>query len=103
MTQPREELLAAARAMFGQKDLESVLAALDAYGAESHEPEADRVRLAILQLSEGKKEQLLYWVGIAKVDYRDVLASRQLGPLSSEEGARWQAMAQDLIKGWGKK
>ena len=83
--------------------LEEVLATLDEYGTESYEREVDRVKLAILQLSEGKTEQLQYWVQTAKVDYRDPLAALQLGPHSSEQGATWRAIAKSLIDSWGKK
>jgi hypothetical protein len=47
--------------------------ALATYGAASYEQEADRVRLAILKLSEGNLEQALAMVAAAKRDYRDVL------------------------------
>ena len=103
MTHTREEVLASAKAMFGESKLAEVLAALDEYGTESYEREVNRVKLAILQLSEGKTEKLLYWVKIAKVDYRDPLAAQELGPLSPEEGAKLQATAKNLIDRWGKK
>ncbi len=38
------------------------------------EPEAPRVQLAILKLSDGKAEKLLTYIEAAKRDYRDVLA-----------------------------
>lgn len=103
MTHTPEEVLALAQAMFGESCLKEVLAVLDVYGTESYEREINRVKLAILQLSEGKTEKLRYWVKTAKVDYRDALAAQQLGPLSPEEGAKWQAIATDLLERWGKK
>jgi hypothetical protein len=103
MTHTREEVLASAKAMFGESKLAEVLAALDEYGTESYEREVNRVKLAILQLSDGKTEKLLYWVKIAKVDYRDPLAAQELGPLSPEEGAKLQATAKNVIDRWGKK
>ena len=103
MTPTRDDVLASAKAIFGDTALAEILAALDQYGTQSHEREADRVKLAILQLSEGKKEKLLYWVKIAKTDYRDVLAAQELGPVSPQEGAKLQNTAKDLINRWGKK
>ena len=103
MTPTREDVLAAARGWFGEAELNQVLPLLDQYGSESHEPEVNRVKLAILALSEGKMDKLQYFVKLAKVDYRDVLAARQPGPMSPEEGAKWQAMARTLIDQWGKK
>ena len=47
---------------------------LTSYGRECHEKEPARVRLAILKLSEGKLDKLEYYTGIARQDYRDVLA-----------------------------
>lgn len=50
-----------------------VCEALAAYGVASHEREADRVRLAIVKLSNGDVEKALAMVAAAKQDYRDVL------------------------------
>jgi hypothetical protein len=47
--------------------------ALATYGVESYEQEPDRVRLAILKLSDGIEDKLLAMVAAAKQDYRDVL------------------------------
>src|SRR5258708_37885003 len=68
MTHTREEVLASVKAMFGESKLAEVLATLDEYGTESYEREVNRVNLALLQLSEGKTEKLLYWASIAKPD-----------------------------------
>ena len=87
--------------MFGQSKLAEVMAALDEYGTESYEVEVDRVRLAILQLSEGKIEKLLHWVKTAKIDYRDPLAAQELGPLSPLEVAKLQGTAKNLVDRWG--
>jgi hypothetical protein len=103
MTHTREGVLALAEAIFGESNLKAIMNALDEFGIESHELEANRVKLAILRISKGDTEKLLYWVKIAKVDYRDVLAAQQLGPLAPEEGAKWQTMAQNLVDRWGKK
>lgn len=48
--------------------------ALSAYGAESWEPEVDRVRLAILKLASRDQTRLQTQIVAAKSDYRDVLA-----------------------------
>jgi hypothetical protein len=40
---------------------------------------------------------------LAKVAFRDVLAARQLRPMSPEEGAKWQAIARTLMDQWSKK
>ena len=55
-------------------DLQAVMAALDEYGMEGSERGRTRVHLAILKLSEGKRERLPELVQMAKRDYRDVLA-----------------------------
>jgi hypothetical protein len=47
---------------------------LSEYGREEYEREASRVRLAVLKLSGPSLEKVEGYVGIAKVDYRDVLA-----------------------------
>jgi hypothetical protein len=50
-----------------------VRALLETYGLESYEREQDRVRLAILKLSEGQSARVPELVAYAKRDYRDVL------------------------------
>jgi hypothetical protein len=50
-----------------------VRAELERYGVEGHEREPDRVRLAVLKLSEGRSERVAELVARAKRDYRDVL------------------------------
>jgi hypothetical protein len=103
MTHTRDDVLAAIRAAFQESDLAAVLAALDLYGAESYEPERERIQLAIIELSAGNKEMLPRYVQDAKTDYRDVLAWKQLGPLPEAEGKRLQDAARALIGRWGKK
>ena len=80
-----------------------MLAALDQYGAASHEPERERVQLAIIELSAGNKDMLLRHVQDAKTDYRDILAWKQLGPLPEAEGRKLQDAARALADRWGKK
>ena len=50
---------------------------LQQYGAQDWEREADRVRLALLKLSEGNLEQLRVWLQTAQQDYRDVLVGAE--------------------------
>ena len=97
----REDVIGAIRAGFPQSDAETVLAVLDLYGIEVHEREKERVQLAIVALSEGKEDKLLYLVQVAKTDYRDVLAWHASGPLTPEEGKREQEAARRLIDRWG--
>ena len=47
---------------------------LDLYGTKAHETEVDRVHMALLKLSNGVKSELDALVGMAKTDYRDILA-----------------------------
>jgi hypothetical protein len=59
--------------------------------------------LAIIELSAGNWEMLLRYVQDAKIDYRDILAWKQLGPLTEAEGKGLQDAARALIDRWGKK
>jgi len=52
---------------------EQVSAELHRYGQAIHEPEPERVRLAILKLCEARLDRLVELVATAKRDYRDVL------------------------------
>lgn len=103
MAATRDDVLAAAVAQFGQARLAEVLALLDTYGTEPHEAEVNRVKLAVLQLSDGQIDKLSRWVDTAKLDYRDALAAQELGPLPVQHGLRLRAMAQLLIGRWGKR
>jgi hypothetical protein len=103
MAYTRDEVLAAAGAAFQGSDLVDMLAALDRYGAQPHERERERVQLAIIELSAGSKEKLLQYVQAAKLDYRDVLAWQELGPLGEAEGTRLRDAARALIEKWGRK
>jgi ribosomal protein L12E/L44/L45/RPP1/RPP2 len=53
---------------------ESAALILDGYGVEKHEPEPERVRLAILKLSGNDMNEIIKTTKSAKVDFRDVLA-----------------------------
>lgn len=67
------KVIATASSVFGGEEIEQVLEALALYGTESFEREPERVRLAILKLSEGDPDRLCHFVDSAKADYRDVL------------------------------
>ena len=98
---PRQQLLDAIRCDFPGSERAAVLAIVDQYGAEAHEREPERVRLAIIRLAAGDREKLPQLLNAAKVDYRDVLAWADAGPLSAEDGERLQAAARKLLARWG--
>lgn len=91
-----------ALALFGADHAGEALALVDEYGTESHKREVDRVKLAILEVSDGKLARLPYFVKCAKIDYRDVLTGARLGPMSAEEEAKWQASADRMLALWSK-
>lgn len=62
----------------GLPSRKTILALLDQCGIEPHEHEKERVQLAI--------------------NYRDVLAWQQLGPMSASDGAKAEADARALIE-----
>jgi len=99
----RLDVEAAAKTVFPPGDARSVLAILDLYGIEPHEPERERVQLAILALCEGDEARLRSLVRTAKTDYRDVLSWVETGPLSDEEGRNLRALARSLLEKWGRK
>lgn len=103
MTHTRDDVVAAVYAIFPASDAETILGVLDLYGTESYERERERVQLAIVELSEGSEDKLLYFVQVAKTDYRDILCWQETGPLSEEEGQKLQQAARRLIEQWGKK
>jgi hypothetical protein len=103
MTSTRDSVIAAIELAFPGRDLPHLLTIVDRYGTEPHEREAERVRLAIVELSEGDEQRLQHLVQAAKVDYRDVLACKQLGPISPAQGERLQREARAVIDKWGKR
>jgi hypothetical protein len=70
----RAEVEARVRIEFPHGDFAEVLEILDRYGTMPHEKEVDRVHLALLKLSHGVMSELEDLVGMAKTDYRDILA-----------------------------
>src|SRR5262245_6043646 len=69
----KDRLKSAIRASFPQDRWAYVEALLADYGTEPHEREVERVRLAILKISERDERKVEEHVAIAKKDYRDVL------------------------------
>ena len=103
MTTTRDDVVSKALALFGDDHAAQALALVDEYGTESHEREVNRVKLAILEVSDGKMTRLPYFVKCAKIDYRDVLTGARLGPMTEEEEAKWQASADRMLALWNKK
>jgi hypothetical protein len=102
MTITRHDLLNAISVNFCNCEPEAILAELDNYGLQSHEQEKERVQLAIIELCGGNRDKLVELIAIAKTDYRDILAWRQLGPIPAPEGDALQEKARALIEKWGK-
>jgi hypothetical protein len=99
----RDEVEVAVVAHFAESERATVLAALDRYGTERHESERERVQLAIVELSGGDQDRLLELVRDAKIDYRDILARQELGPLPPQQGQQLQDQARAVLKAWGRK
>jgi len=102
MTSTREDVVSKAIALYGADQSVQALALVDAYGTETHEREINRVKLAILEVSDGKMARLPYFVKCAKIDYRDVLTGAKLGPMTDAEDLKWQASADRMLALWNK-
>ena len=63
-------------ARFPEPERASVLTALEALGTEGEALSA-RVQLAIVKLSRGRATGLLELIGLARTDYRDVVAAAE--------------------------
>ena len=59
------------------------------------------MQLAILKLSAGDEERLLYLTGVAKQDYRDVLMWAD-NPPSPEQAAADLERVKALLEKWGR-
>jgi hypothetical protein len=103
MAPNRNDVESLALALFGVTHCKEALDLIDEYGKESHEREVDRVKLAILQVSDGIVSRLPYFVKCAKIDYRDVLTGKRLGPMSEEDEAKWQTAADRMLAIWNAK
>jgi len=73
MPPTREEVVQLIHGAFQESSWIVVGEILDQYGVEPHEPERERVQIAILKLSGSDEGKLLHFVTAAKLDYRDVL------------------------------
>jgi hypothetical protein len=69
----RDDVIAAIKRDFPDEDLATLLAIPDKYGVERYERERERVQLAVIALSNGDTDKLLYYRDLAKRDWRDVL------------------------------
>jgi len=72
----REMLQKQVAARFPAPERDSVLPALEALGTEGEALSA-RVQLAIVKLSGGRAAELPGLIGLARTDYRDVLAAAE--------------------------
>ena len=103
MPATRADVEALALALFGEARWREALALVDQYGVEPHEREVERVKVAILEVSDGRLSRLPYFVKCAKIDYRDVLGGQRLGPMTPEQEAEWQAGADRRLALWNKR
>ena len=102
MPTTREDVVAKALALFGAQAAQA-LVLVDQYGTEPHEGEVERVRLAILEVSDGKLARLPYFIKCARIDYRDLLTGARLGPMTDAEESQWQAAADQRLARWNHK
>ena len=82
---------------FPPEQVESVLSLLNEYGVEDWQREADRVRLAVLKLASRDLQQVKYWIGQAKMDYRDVLGPAEY-PLYGKKWGRMDRLTEEEQK-----
>jgi len=74
-----------------EADPQEIMDVLNEYGTKRHETGRERVQLAILKLSQGKRDRLPDLVKMAKVDWRDALAyaeypeEMKTGPIKMRE------------------
>lgn len=103
MTDSQSLVESAVREAFPEADHAAIMSLLNAYGTEAHERERERVQLAIVKLSKADPGKLQYYVDVAKVDYRDVLAWVSRPVPTVEESARDLAAAKEVLRRWGRK
>jgi len=95
----RKKVLEKVRQYWPDGDPQEIMAVLDAYGTEPYERGRDRVQLAIIKLSGGKRDRLEALVQTAKRDYRDVLAyaeypeEMRTGPIAMRQLSAEEARA----------
>lgn len=103
MPAARDSLIAAIRVAFPRSDPAAIVELLDLYGTEPYERERERVQLAILSLSQGSEARLLELIQTAKIDYRDVLAWIETGPMTETQGEEARQAALHILEHWGNK
>lgn len=92
MSSPTSEMVANALGRLFPPPLQTMARAeLDRYGTSGTEAEIERVRLAILKVSDGDLGRLAEGVALAKRDYRDVLAVAEYPAEFSRPGATSEA------------
>jgi len=77
MKPTRDLVLTKIKHSFPNHDPAEIVAILDQYGVDAYENERERVQLAVLKLSDGNMDRLKDLMGVAKGDYRDVLAGAE--------------------------
>jgi hypothetical protein len=80
------------------EDRTKALDILYEYGKEKHEQEPDRVRLAILKISENKLESIKQNTMFAKQDFRDTLVAAEYPDQSKKWSMQDGPKKQKLIK-----
>ena len=92
-----------AKDQFPDLELAVVLSILDEYGTEPHEPERERVQLAILKLSARDEGKLLHNVAAAKQDYRDILMWSEEPEPTPVQVAAELSIVDRILKAFGRK
>ena len=59
---------------FAHRPFEEVKTLVDRYGIENWEKDRVRVQMAALKLADGRLDELVRWIDLAKQDFRDVIA-----------------------------
>ncbi len=81
-----------------QKNRNEVIVVLNEYGKEKHEQEPDRVRLAILKISDNEIESIKQNTMFAKQDFRDTLVAAEYPNQSKKWSLSDGPKKQKLIK-----
>ena len=74
-------MLAIVETQFFAEDRQPAIDLLLSYGDEAHHREVNRVRLGVLELSNGDLLKVEEWMALAKRDYRDLIVSAEYSPL----------------------
>ena len=99
MTATCDDVIAAIKTVFPDRDVTEILAVVDVYGTARSRtrPTGDR------GTEQRRREKTEVSGAVAKVDYRDVLAWKQLGPLSPAQGEKLQIEVCGLLEQWREK